>query len=210
MYLDLVSSTMGKATSGEQDQSLYNYQLCSDNANPAPPAPAPAAPMPLLKNLDLNNLFQTLVASGIIPKQEQTDATPSFDIRPVDFKDPKSLKEYVGRFVCLRPNLFVFSSITERTQGLSWCCTRVCSALRAASGSLLLRLQNTASIWTGISGRIAGIGMRRVAVPRADGTTTYLIGCNTKRLRIWKSEVKNCWNVCYLIAKGDKYVVGNF
>lgn len=96
MYLDLVSSTMGKSPAEKNDQMLYNYQLCADNANPAMNPPAPGATLPLLKNLDLDNLFQTLVASGIISKQDQADSTASFEIRPVDFKDPKTLKEYAN------------------------------------------------------------------------------------------------------------------
>jgi len=72
-----------------------------------PPVPAPTVPPILPSNMDISELFKKLVDSGIVPKgkpkeiivqpkaKKKEKETDNLTIKPVDFSDPSSLKQFV-------------------------------------------------------------------------------------------------------------------
>lgn len=71
-----------------------------------PPIPASTVPPILPSNMDINELFKKLVDSGIVPKDKPKEIVlpktkkkekeaDDLTIKPVDFSDPSSLKQFV-------------------------------------------------------------------------------------------------------------------
>lgn len=76
---------------------------------------APIIPPALPSDMDINELFKKLVDSGIVPKDKPKEVVQSklkkkekeaenLTIKPVDFSDPSSLKQYYNFFF----NYFIF------------------------------------------------------------------------------------------------------
>lgn len=85
-----------------------------------PPVPAPTVPPILPSNMDINELFKKLVDSGIVPKDKTKEIVQpkakkkekeadNLTIKPVDFSDPSSLKQFVIflKKICLCNNIIV-------------------------------------------------------------------------------------------------------
>lgn len=66
--------------------------------------PQPAGIPFLGANMNINDLFQRLVATGIVSTAANTSTAqqPQSDapLKPVDFANPNSLKELVSNFIC--------------------------------------------------------------------------------------------------------------
>lgn len=104
--MDLVSSTMGEQMQPDMNVS-FNYQCEPDAAikqetGPDTSVPPPGAGLvaPSFLQVNINDLFKSLVATGIITKNEpgktEPEAVPDRpipNIKHVDFDDSKSMKE---------------------------------------------------------------------------------------------------------------------